>query len=70
MKTEREKDENKSSTMNLIDDCGCSVQGSEESYRSSTIFAFLLHYYILSLTFIHRICSKKDGKLFNINNIF
>lgn len=45
--------------MNLIDDCGCFVQGSKGSYPSMLIFAFLLHYYVLSLTFIHRVCSKK-----------
>jgi hypothetical protein len=66
MKTEgEEKGGNKSSTMNLIDDYGCSVQGSIETYRSSMIFAFLLHYF--SLTFIHRVClKKKDGKIFNL----
>lgn len=38
---------------------GCSVRGSKETYRSLMIFAFLLHYYIFSLTFIHRVCSEK-----------
>jgi hypothetical protein len=60
MKTEgEEKEGNKSSTMNLIDDYGCSVQGSIETYRSSMIFAF-------SLTFIHRVCQKKMMEIYSI----